>query len=84
MSQLAGRGRGDLFIEGKKNLFIWLMDQNLKLHPQRPYSPAFLLTGASSKIQQRLFAAGRALLREARSPEGQRGLAGWWLCHQPP
>lgn len=76
MSQLAGRGRRDLFIEGKNNLLIWLMDQNLKLHPQRPYLLAFLLTGASSKIQQRLFAAGRDLLQEARSPEGQRGLAG--------
>lgn len=71
MSRLAGRGRGDLFIEGKNNLLIWLVDQNLKLHPQRPYSPAFLLAGACSKIQQRLFAAGRALLLVVGSPERQ-------------
>lgn len=75
MSRLAGRGRGDLFIEGKNNLLIWLMDQNLKIHPQRPYSPAFLLAGASSKTEGRLFAAGRAVLGEATSPKGRCGCA---------
>lgn len=69
MSRLAGRRRGDLFIEGKNNLLIWLMDQNLKIHPQRSCLLAFLLTGASSKIKGRLFAAGRAGLGEATSPK---------------
>lgn len=54
MSALAGRGRGDLFMERKNNLLIWLVDQNLEIHPQRHKSLAFLLTGAGSKTQQKL------------------------------
>lgn len=34
MSVLAARGR-DLFVERKNNLLIWLVHQNLKLHPQK-------------------------------------------------
>lgn len=30
MSGLAGRGRGDLLIEGRNNLLIWLKDQTNK------------------------------------------------------
>lgn len=53
MSVLAARGRGDLFVERKNNLLIWLMHQNLKFHPQRHKSLAFLLTGAGRKAQQK-------------------------------